>query len=1057
MKKIALSILFFIFKELLVFCVAYQPTDPFIVNYDPADYNGSLQNWEAIQDKRGIIFFGNSSGILEFDGINWRRIATPQEGLARGLAIDEQGRIFFGTIGDFGYLKADEQGKISTVSLLEAVPESERVFNDVWQVVAGRNGVYFLTREKIFRYFKNRIEIIRGNFASSQACLLNDILFYIDRVNGLTMVAGNNMHPLIPLRKLYTGQRICLAPYDKHKLLLARRDGDLFILDLEPFWNEQTKVYEIPETLSPDLEKQILKRLSTAFDDFIKGENAYLYKLYNFDNQLFGIATVKGGVIFFNRQGKLIRHLRKEDGLLDNTVAAMFMDRQKNIWCCTNSGISYLLWSSNQSYFSEKNGISGVSISFRQEENLFYCGTFTGLYVADWNNISEREILQGERRFFKPVKNSPPEIWQFIKIDGQLMAATSSGLYLLKKDQAEKIPGPSRDCYAVGTSPLFKNYLFVGMMGGLDVYEKTSSGWKYYKRIEKVKENIRRIVADNNGHLLLSTEKDGIYHLIFQDDRLVNLSLKRLGKSEGLPEEYALSAVRFENQIYLLTPKGIFRFKEKDNNSEQIEIAPDETLGSFFNSPARSVSFLIEDGRGGVIVGADERIFWLKKEPSGKYVPDFTAFSNIPPLMSESYVDNKGYVWVSGKNHLRIELKDRKASQTVFDVLFRSIRVAEREVFYGTFCADKKGMIFSAQQSNLQAATFPFSQNSIRFEFSATFYEKPNQTQYQYMLEGYEDSWSQWQKISSKEYTNLSEGHYRFRIRAKNLFDQISRESFWEFEIKPPWYRTFWAYIIWGISFILFIFGMVRLFTWRLHKRKLILEKLVAEKTRQLKELSLTDPLTGLRNRRFISEVLQNDIQAFVGLKKYLLEARDKRRRDLKNVVFGVFMFDLDHFKEINNHFGHDAGDLLLKQFADLLKSSVRLDDVVIRTGGEEFLVVLKKSELTYLHQFALRILQKVNETEFDLGVAKVKRSCSIGYTSFPVYKVKPDLLTFEQTISIADQALIYAKTHGRNQAVYIEAVNLPPEADEILRKTVANLNYARNNAYLKISNQIKF
>ena len=163
---------------------------------------------------------------------------------------------------------------------------------------------------------------------------------------------------------------------------------------------------------------------------------------------------------------------------------------------------------------------------------------------------------------------------------------------------------------------------------------------------------------------------------------------------------------------------------------------------------------------------------------------------------------------------------------------------------------------------------------------------------------------------------------------------------------------------------------------------------------------------------------MQKDIAAFVKHKHYLLKAKNQRGTIVENAVFGLFLMDIDFFKRVNDAHGHDAGDRVLKQFAALLTDSVRQDDVVLRVGGEEFLVILKKIIPEYLPVFAAKILEKVAAASFDIGGGlTIRKTCSIGYTSFPFYKEQPGLLTFEQSTMVADLGLFHARTTDATRA----------------------------------------
>ena len=163
-------------------------------------------------------------------------------------------------------------------------------------------------------------------------------------------------------------------------------------------------------------------------------------------------------------------------------------------------------------------------------------------------------------------------------------------------------------------------------------------------------------------------------------------------------------------------------------------------------------------------------------------------------------------------------------------------------------------------------------------------------------------------------------------------------------------------------------------------------------------------------------------------------------------------MLDVDHFKRVNDEHGHEAGDRVLRQLAHVLRSSVRQDDVVLRFGGEEFLVVLKKTRPEYVPAYAQKVLDRVAATSFDLGEGTVlHKTCSIGFVRFPFRSEEPDRLTFEQTLMIADLALYAAKRQGRNRGVCLEAGGRKPPDDEALMKALASLEVALDEGYLQV------
>lgn len=164
-----------------------------------------------------------------------------------------------------------------------------------------------------------------------------------------------------------------------------------------------------------------------------------------------------------------------------------------------------------------------------------------------------------------------------------------------------------------------------------------------------------------------------------------------------------------------------------------------------------------------------------------------------------------------------------------------------------------------------------------------------------------------------------------------------------------------------------------------------------------LRESSLRDPMTGLFNRRFLQE------QA-----SYLIAGTLRRKKSI-----GLLMCDIDFFKQVNDQYGHDAGDQVLKETSSIICDSVRESDVVVRFGGEEFLVILNDIEDGMALQIAEKIRTNIEAKVVRVGTHKIRKTISLGVSEFP-----GDSDGFWQAIKYADVALYQAKTNGRNQSV---------------------------------------
>jgi diguanylate cyclase (GGDEF)-like protein len=203
-----------------------------------------------------------------------------------------------------------------------------------------------------------------------------------------------------------------------------------------------------------------------------------------------------------------------------------------------------------------------------------------------------------------------------------------------------------------------------------------------------------------------------------------------------------------------------------------------------------------------------------------------------------------------------------------------------------------------------------------------------------------------------------------------------------------------------------------------MHKEKLLREHSseLARKNFELQEASLTDPLTRVRNRRYLEETLAADVGQV--LRDYQRNQGSRLQpTDHRDLIF--FMVDVDFFKRVNDEHGHVAGDELLQKFAERLSRVMRKSDVLVRWGGEEFVVVSRSADRTGASAFCNRILEVTAAEPFDLGHGiKVRKTCSIGWAPYPWSQNDVDWLCAEEVIDLADRAMYMAKTGGRNQSV---------------------------------------
>ncbi len=317
----------------------------------------------------------------------------------------------------------------------------------------------------------------------------------------------------------------------------------------------------------------------------------------------------------------------------------------------------------------------------------------------------------------------------------------------------------------------------------------------------------------------------------------------------------------------------------------------------------------------------------------------------------------------------------------------------------------------------------PADARDISVEFSALDYSAPQALRYEYRLDGYDADWIRadaTHRIAT--YTNLSPGEYTLEVRGTNrLGVWSSHELRLGISALPPWYATWWFRALIVAVIALAAYGADRLRTAVLRRRQSELEAIVSERTfelseanAKLQELSLSDPLTGLRNRRFLDQHIESDIG--LAQRRYDDWREDPSSEPPRDTDIVFFLIDLDNFKTINDRYGHHGGDALLMQMRERLQEVFRESDFVVRWGGDEFLTVARGSTRVDAGNLAERIRLAVSGRPFSLGNdGRIEATVSIGFATFPFIETAPGALSWFHVITLADHALYMAKQAGRN------------------------------------------
>lgn len=338
-----------------------------------------------------------------------------------------------------------------------------------------------------------------------------------------------------------------------------------------------------------------------------------------------------------------------------------------------------------------------------------------------------------------------------------------------------------------------------------------------------------------------------------------------------------------------------------------------------------------------------------------------------------------------------------------------------------------------------------YQEGTLNVQFTPGVLGSPDQIACRYRLDGLEREFAT-TSLREIRYSGLSPGNYKLEVQCRgNSPDWPANAAAFAFMVRPPWWQTWWAYILAVLLAGAVVWLIVGLRTRTLNQRRIELEHAVAErsaelveKNKALQEASLTDPLTQTRNRRYFYETVPAEASRVLRLLKAGIPGQQSGSAAGAGELI-VVMADIDNFKHVNDVHGHSIGDRLLQEHARRLASVIRKGDVLVRWGGEEFMIVCHATPRENVPMLCQRLMEAVSATPFDLGAGvSLSKTCSFGWAPFPWSREQMNALSVENVIELADKGLYLAKTWGKNQAVGV----LPAEghAHAGLEITVRNL-----------------
>ena len=813
---------------------------PFITNYSAKTYKAPPQNFSIIEDNRGFMYFGIQNGILEYDGVKWRRVIFKEvPPIVRAMARSEDGTIFYGGVGDFGYLSMDSVGQTNAVSLKDLIPDQFRNFYDVWTIYTNGPEILIQSREYIFRIVDKKlvrvwIPVSKFMYAFS---LGNEYFVHQQGVGLLRLV--NDSLKLIPGSEFVGQERMqVMLPYHSpgapsssgpKSYLLGLFYSGFFIYDGKTF-----------------------KPVKTEADFYLK--SATLYKAEKLANGNVIVSTTGKGLVTLDSTGKVVQLINRDVGLQDESVYAVYTDSRGTIWLGLDNGISRVETSSPLTQFTAQSGIKTSTLSIARFNGQLYLGTTNGLLR-----------LNSKTGQFEEIKEVPPNQTFALLKDGNTLLVPNDGLFAIRDDKVSLLrPSIGGDMQLTGIylSKNNPNMLLGGATFGVAVFlrDKITSTWRFEGFVPNLDDQLWTFAENKDGSFWAGTQNGTVYLVTPAYDAKGQPDVKRFvyekfGEEHGL-RKAAGSVFNIKGENYFLGDSSLFRFDE-----QQKRFYADTTFGNFEYAGGIAEFDVHEDPKGRVWIRFGKETIIATPHADGKYKIDKTSLLPVADkTFSKIFTEENGIVWICTSDGLiRYDENLHKDYDQNFATRIRSVSAGKR--LLNTAIAGKEE----------DAPAVSYRSNTMRFEYAAPFFEQEDKTLYQTWLEGFESDWSEFDNNFYKEYTNLPAGKYAFHVRAKNVYHKTSDESVYYFSILPPWYTTWWAYSLYVLAALAIIGLIVRYRTRQLKAKHKELEQIVASRTAELshriEELAVINSV----QEGLVKEIGIQDIYDLVGEKIRLI------------------------------------------------------------------------------------------------------------------------------------------------------------------------------------------
>jgi hypothetical protein len=724
---------------------------PPVTSFTKNDYGAERQNWNIAQDSRGIMYFANTAGLLQYDANTWQLFRMPNHIGLRSVAIDKNDRIYTGSYEEFGYWESGNDGMLAYHSLSEMLKGYRFNSDEIWRIIILNNKVYFQSFGSYFVYDGN--QVIHHN--SPEA-----ILFFLKTSQGI------------------------LAQGMQSGLFSMSNDSLVFIPGSEVMKNALIRA---AVQLGPD--KVLLGTSSKGLFLYEKSRNRFTRWKTEADNILINgqincatvaadsvlcFGTIGSGLIAINQQGKLLWHFNKDYALPTNTVLYLYTDLQNNIWAALDQGLALIGINSPFRYISAASKNIELVYTAVQFNHSLYIGTNQGAFR-----------LEESSNTFSLLPGTQGQVWQLADLDNQLLCGHNEGTFRIEKDHVVPVSPITGGTSLVPITSGGNSCLIQSTYGWLVIYKKDPNGkWTYNHSIKGFSSPVRYLEVDHLGFIWASNFIKGLYRIKLNSDLSEVAEIRTFGQKDGLPSDYKINVAKMGGRVIFCTGSQFYTY---DDLREQM--VPYTWLNRMSGEFAGSHK---------VISAGDEK-YWLIKK--GKYAlvkadRDSLIMLDILPfsLLKNSMIDDNEYIATLDENKYLFCLENGLA-------IYEKTGAVGSLSFHPTVMVRQVNASSGNNNQFLALATSPRSKAVVpyvfrRLTFSFAYPDFSNrEISMRCVLNGHHEIVTE--TISKPVITYyLDAGQYQLTVTALDENSQLLGTTEYYFSVRPPVYLSMAAYLV---------------------------------------------------------------------------------------------------------------------------------------------------------------------------------------------------------------------------------------------------------------------